>query len=328
MLGKCAVLLLAMVAGCGAGGAGPAGDDDGAQSGADARLDDGVADAEPGDSGDGGLLAYECHVLDLTPAQTCAIAFTGEVTPCSIDPGSGTPSQTGWLEVRKPDGSNGYLCSDTWSTTNGAYYNGDRAQLVDAPAACCGGPLGTPLDWPETNPYFGVPHGPAYIKAWETMTDTGGAIRENPFAVIVSSPTSAAAFHDARLQWQSWGGDGQPHPAPDGTGSYYFPQWVLINYIVVPTVTADPVIVIAPQPSLDAAFTRPLGHPTLGACADHGGAPLAFFGGEVHDTVITNHSGRFSAGSSTTAADLDNTATLFNCYGITVTGVEFNDPGM
>jgi hypothetical protein len=144
--------------------------------------------------------------------------------------------------------------------------------------------------------------------------------------VVVSNAASAAAFRDARAQWQAWGGDGQPHPAPDGSGEWYFPEWVVVNYVVVPTTAGEPILVIAPEVHRSPTLDRPLGHPTLGACASHGGAPLAYFGGEIHDTVITNHSGRFSAGSSTTPAHLDNAATLFNCYGITVTGVEFQHP--
>jgi hypothetical protein len=46
----------------------------------------------------------------------------------------------------------------------------------------------------------------------------------------------------------------------------------------------------------------------------------------IEGTVITNHSGRFSAGSQTTPENLANVAELFNCYGITVTGTEFQHP--
>jgi hypothetical protein len=325
-----AAVFLAIAAGCDASGSGSIDDVD-ARSGADEPpdADPGAPDARSSDAQitDAGPTGYQCEVLELTPAQTCAIVMTGVVTPCSIDADTGQPSQTGSLEVRRPDGSNGYLCSSTWSSTTGAVYGGDPEVLLDSPAGCCGGADGTALDWPPSNPFFGVPHGPTLIKPWETMMDTGGEIRENPFAVVVSSPASAAAFHEARVQWESWGGDGQPHTGPNGSGEYYFPEWVLINYLVVPTVNGDPVIVLAPEVSRTVEHTRPLGHPTLGGCQAHGGAPLAFFGGELKDDdVITNHSGRFSAGSSTSLEHLENTAALFNCYGITVVGVEFQHP--
>ena len=76
----------------------------------------------------------------------------------------------------------------------------------------------------------------------------------------------------------------------------------------------------------DAAFTRPLGHPTLGGCASAGGAPLALIAGEVRGTTLTNHSGRFGHEPSTTAAHLDHTAALFNCYGIDITNVTYIPP--
>lgn len=337
MTRTCAVVVFAMATGCDARGTGSIGDVDAraagdARAGADAPPADGpqaTDAAAPSDApiADAGPTGYQCQVFDLTPAETCAVVMTGEVTPCSIDADTGQPSQAGSLEVRRPDGSNGYLCSSAWTSTTGPIYGGDSEVLLDSPAECCGGTDGTAVDWPPSNPYFGTPHGPTLIKPWETMMDSGGEIRENPFAVIVSSPASAAGFYEARAQWQSWGGDGQPHTGPNGPGEYYFPEWPLVNYLVVPTVNGDPVIVIAPEVSQNAELTRKLGHPTLGGCAAHGGAPLAFFGGELKaDDVITNHSGRFSAGSSTTLEHLENTATLFNCYGITVTGVEFQHP--
>ena len=46
----------------------------------------------------------------------------------------------------------------------------------------------------------------------------------------------------------------------------------------------------------------------------------------IDGTRITNHSGRFSAGSETTPEHLAAVAALFNCYGITVTETEFQDP--
>jgi hypothetical protein len=287
-----------------------------------------VADAAAADAEapDAGPPSYQCNVLSLARADACAIAMTGEVTPCWVDEETGLPSETGSLEVRRHDGTSGYLCAAGWSSNSGPVYDGDLAELFDSPAGCCGGPDGAPVDWPAPDPFFGVAHGPTLIKRWETMTNTGGDVRENPFAVVISSPASAAEYYAARAQWEAWAGDGVPHTGPHGPGEYYFPEWLPINYVVIPTVTGEPLIVIAPEVSRTVSHTRPLGHPTLGACGPTGGAPLAFFGGMIDDTIIDNRSGRFSAESGTTPAHLDNTAALFNCYGITVTGVEYFDP--
>lgn len=320
---------LLLTAGCGAGTAPGSSDDDGvAPDGAP------TADARPGDGQPGVDAAIDgapadaaglCNPLDLTPQQACAIALTGQVQACSIDANTGQPSQTGWLEVTRPDGAHGYLCATQWTTAGGYYFIDDREHLVDAADACCGG-TGNALDWPASDPYLGVPHGPTHIKPQEQVATPDGNLRENPFAVIVASPGAAAAFEAARTTWESWGGDGQPHPGPDGTGAYYFPSGVLVNYVVVPT-TQGPIIVIAPEPSLDAAFTEPVGHPADGACATGGGAPMAYIGGEVHGTVISNHSGRFGHEATIDQTDLENAAALFNCYGISITGVDYIPPG-
>jgi len=279
--------------------------------------------SEVPDAGDGA--AYECQPMALTVDQACAITLTGEVRACSIDPQSGVPSQTGWLLVRKPDGSSGYLCASRWTADDGYYFSVDRIHLVDAASACCGGGPGTQLDWFAPDPFFGVVHGPTRVKPHELMAATGGALRENPFAVVVSSTAGASALEAARQDWQAWAGDGQPHAPPGGTGSYWFPSSLTINYDVVPTTTGQPLIVIAPEASMDPDFDTPLGHPTLGACAA-GGAPLAFLAGALDGTILSNRSGRFGQETTVTEADLVHTAALFNCYGIPVTGVEYVSP--
>jgi hypothetical protein len=323
-------LALVLAAGCDAGeiagdpqatDAHPVGD---GHHGDDAPDDDArVPDAEPGSPPDAG--PYQCQTLDLTPAQTCDVALTGEVQACSIDP-DGTPSLRGWMEVRRPDGTNGYLCAVGYDPTGGYYLASDRVHLGDSASACCDGTTGATLDWPAADGYFGVPHGPTHVKPWEMATTTGGEIRENPFAVIVSSPAAAATYQDQHALWQSWAGDGQPHTGPDGTGHYYFPAFIAVNYVVVPTINGDPVIVIGPEPSTNSSLTKPVGHPTLGACAGHGGSPLAFIAGDIQGTTLTNHSGRFGHDPNITADDLDNAARLFNCYGITITDVVFTPP--
>src|SRR5262245_38855306 len=286
---------------------------------------DPAADAPDGGSADDGG-GYQCQPMNLTVEQACAVALTGEVRACSIDPDTGAPSQTGWLVVRRPDGSRGYLCASTWTETGGYYFSEDRVHLVDAPTACCGGASGTQLDWFARDPRFGVVHGPTHVKPQEVMAATGGALRENPFAVIVSSPATASELADARELWRSWAGDGQPHAPRGGSGSYWFPSPLTINYDVVPTTSGRPLIVVAPEVSMDPDFGTPLGHPTLGACPE-GGAPLAFLAGAIHDTILSNRSGRFGQDSTVSEADLANTAALFNCQGITITGVDYVQPG-
>lgn len=317
-------LVLAATACVGAGGGG---DDDALGPDARQTTDASGGDGAPADDArmaDAGLAPFHCHPLDLTPAQTCAIAMTSQVGACSIDPTTGVPSQTGWLEVGRPDGSSGYLCAQSWSAAGGYYISTDRRDLVAAASACCGGPAAPTLSWPAADPYFGVPHGPTHIKPQELVSGNVGPMLHNPFAVVVSSAASAATFLDARATWSSWDGDGRPHPGPDGTGPYYFPPFPLINYVLQPTVNGDPIVVIGPEPSLDPGYTKPIGHPALGDC---GGAPLAYMGGEVHNTVLTDHSGRFGSDPSITPASLDNAATLLNCYGISITSVEFTPPG-
>ena len=318
------VALVALAAACGCGGGGGEADDvptvdssvvDGAVTDArvvDARVDDAqVTDAST------------CATMNLTPEQACAIALTGDVEACSIDAMTGTPSQRGWLAVRRPDGAAGYLCATQWSAIDGYSFFDDRIHLVDAAAACCGGPAGTILPWPAVDPVLGTPHGPTHAKPWETVSPSVGALRENPFAVIVSSPEAGATFAARRQQWLTWAGDGQPHPAPDGTGRYWFASDVAINWVVVPTATGQPLIVLAPEAASDAAFQTELGHPTLGPCAAPGGTPLAFIGGDLRGSVLANRSGRFGHESTITPAHLTAAAALLNCYGITVTSTHF-----
>jgi hypothetical protein len=314
---------LALLLGCGGGDLVGGDDTNTPDARADGALpgDGRTPDARPGDAPlidapppppppDGGL----CQPLELTAEQACGIALTGAVTPCASNP------DDGWLEVRQPDGTTGYLCAVGYTETGGFYLGDDRVHLVDDASACCDGSSAPTLDWPATDAYFGVAHGPTHIKPWEMATDDGGTIRQNPFAVIVSNAASAAVFEEQRHLWQSWAGDGQSH------SGYWFSDFVAINFVLVPTVTGAPLIIIGPEPFADADFDEPIGHPTLGACAGHGGAPLAFIGGQVRHTTLNNHSGRYGHEPTITAENLDNTAALFNCYGISITDVDFTPP--
>lgn len=261
-------------------------------------------------------------VLNLTTSQVCAISYTGSVTPCSVS--GGVPSTNGYLEVRRPDGARGYVCAFNW-TSSGGYYFGNRRQLLSTSSGCCTGSSGSPLSWPASSSDYGIPHAPTRVGRQETETDNGGDIRSNPFTVVVSNSSSAAAYQQALADWNAWSGDGQAHPAPDGTGSYYFPDFLVVNYIVVPTSTGKPLILIAPEPTLDAAHTRPLGHPTLGACSE-GGGPIAYIGGDIQGRTLTNGSGRFGFEATVTREDLEAAAALFNCYGIPIDNLIFTPP--
>lgn len=126
--------------------------------------------------------------------------------------------------------------------------------------------------------------------------------------------------------WLSWAGDGTPHPAPDGTGAYYFASNFPTNYVVLETSEGFPVIVIGPEVSLTADGTTPIGHPTLGVCSAGGGAVLAMIGGEIHGTTLNNHSGRYDYGPWVTAQALDSAAQLFNCMGIQITDTKYYPP--
>ncbi|HVV82279.1 MAG TPA: hypothetical protein VHE35_04340 [Kofleriaceae bacterium] len=319
-------LAIAALGACGTGGG-----DDPADDGAPADARPGDVDASPGgvDAGvptsDAGVPPL-CQTLTMTTQQACAASLTGKVTPCSVD-GNGTPSATASLEVRKPDGTVGYLCANNWVDPGGFYFDHDRVHLVADASACCGGPAAPMLDWPAASPYFGVPHGPTRIKVEEMTSNGGGDLRENPFSIVVASAAAGASFAQARATWTAWAGDGQPHPAPDGSGSYWFPSPLPIDWMLVPTTTGVPLIVIAPEVTLDVGWTRPLGHPTMGACPEHGGAPIAYLGGTIFDDILTNRSGRFGHETTITAENLSNAAMLFNCYGIQIHSTEYVPPG-
>jgi hypothetical protein len=155
-----------------------------------------------------------------------------------------------------------------------------------------------------------------------------GPILQNPFAVAVTDTTSGAAATTAMSGWISWSGDGKPHSGPDGTGAYYFPPGLLINYVILETGAGVPVIVIGPEVSQSADGSVPIGHPTLGVCSSGGGAPLAVTGGQIIGTTLNNHSGRYDYGPSATMQTLDDAAKLFNCFGVQITKTKYYAPVM
>ncbi len=292
-------------------------------------------DAGPSSSqSDGGIftamdaMAAATCMLPSPPADVCAALPTGKVTPCSQD--GGQPSQTGYLEIDNPGAAPTYVCATSWSPDPSVgYVFGQPATFLSDPQGCCGGTVAaapTPtVPTPSIGP-LGAPHIPDHLKPQELEQADSGPIRQNPFAVVVTDTKSGAAATQAIATWLSWGGDGQPHTAPDGSGPYYFATGFPVNYVVLETSDGVPMIVIGPEVSAKADGTMPLGHPTLGVCPSGGGAALAMIGGEIHGTTINNHSGRYDYGPWITAQALNSTAMLFNCMGMSITGTKYTPP--
>ena len=229
-----------------------------------------------------------------------------------------------------PDGTHIYSCATSWSDGgDGGYAFAAPDTFMSDAQSCCGGPP-TPVPTPMLPPIalgtLGAPHGPRDIKPQESMEPGAGPIRSNPFAVVVRDPAGAETYATALASWQAWAGDGNPHTATDGEDAYYFSADLLVNYVILETPDAQPVLVIAPEVSLTADGTTPLGHPTLGACQAGGGAPLVLMAGEVWGATLTNHSGRFNHDPSVTQEALDDAAKLFNCLGISITRTTYYPP--
>lgn len=266
--------------------------------------------------------------LPAPSADVCSAVPTGKVIPCSQD--GGQPSQTGYLEIDNPGGAPVYVCATSWSADPSVgYIFGQPATFLSNAQGCCGGAV-SPAPAPTVPPLAvgspGAPHIPSHIKPQELEDLETGALRHNPFAVTVTDTASGAAATQAMSTWLAWGGDGKPHPGADGTGAYYFASGFPINYVILETSAGSPVIVIGPEVSLSANGTDPIGHPSLGACAAGGGAPLALIAGEVHGTTLNNHSGRYDYGPWVTADALASAAQLFNCMGIKITSTKYYPP--
>jgi len=267
--------------------------------------------------------------LPAAPASLCAALPTGKIAPCSQD-SSGRPSQTGYLEIDSPGSSPTYVCAMLWTPDPaGGYQYGQPSAFMSQAQSCCGGPPA-----PSASPTAPLPsigdlgtlHAPTHIKPQEMQQPGSGLIRQDPFAMAVTDTKTGAAAMAAVATWRSWGGDGKPHAGPDGTGPYYFPAGVLVNFVILETSDGLPVVVIGPEVSLAADGTTPIGHPSLGVCPGGGGAPLALIAGEVDGTTLNNHSGRFDYGPSVTEDALNNAAKLFNCLGLQITETKFYPP--
>jgi hypothetical protein len=266
------------------------------------------------------------------PAPTvdlCTAAPTGTVVACSRD-ASGTPSQTGYFDVRLPDGSHVYTCATSWSPDpqGGGYYSDAPDAFMSDPQSCCGG-APTPVTTPPTEiaAVGGMTalHGPREVKPQESATPAAGPLRQNPYAVVVRDKSGGAAYLAALANWQTWSTDGQPHPGNDGTGQYYF-AGLGVNFVLFETPDGRPVLVIGPEVSTTSNGKSPLGHPTLGGCSSGGGTPVALMGGEIIGSTIDNRSGRFNHDPSVMAETLGEVAKLFNCYGIPITDTTYYPP--
>jgi hypothetical protein len=324
--GRHALILFPLLAlGCGSGapsasqpdGAAPASSNPGAQT-----------TSHPDGGGVSTTVDAATCMLPAAPSDLCAALPTGKVTPCSQS--GGQPSQTGYLEVDSPGVAPIYVCATSWSSDPSVgYIFGQPATFLSDPQGCCGGtvsPAAAPTVPDPSIGALGAPHIPDHLKPQETEQPGSGLIRQNPFAIAVTDATSGAAATQAIATWLTWGGDGKPHPAPDGTGAYYFATGFPVNYVVMETSAGFPVIVIGPEVSLTSDGKSPIGHPTLGVCPAGGGAAVPLIAGEVHGTSINNHSGRFDYGPWITSEALDATAKLFNCMGIQITDTKYDAP--
>jgi hypothetical protein len=304
---------------CGGGGQAPVG------AVGPASNDGGSARDGASSPGPGGAVC----VAQAPPVDLCQALPRGTITACSLD-GGGNPSQTGYMEIAGADGSRWYVCATSWSDGgSGGYWFGFPDQFMSDPQSCCGGsasPTAAPTAPPTAAGALGALHAAQDIKPQEMSKPGAGPIRQNPFAVVVRDQTGGAAVAAAVAGWQAWAGDGKKHPAPDGTGGFYFPAALLINYVILETPDAAPVVVIGPEVSSTADGKSPLGHPTLGGCSSGGGAPVVLMAGELGGANLTNHSGRFGHDPSLTPDTLANAAALFNCLGITVTGTTYYPP--
>jgi hypothetical protein len=275
---------------------------------------------------DGGAGTWTCGAA-ASAADLCAALPTGRVAGCA----NGDPSQNGYLDITMPDGSHVYTCATAWSDEAGGYWFDAPDAFMSDPQSCCGA-APTPIAIPDLPPValgtLGALHGPREIKPQESAESGAGLIRSNPFAVVVRDQAGANLFATALADWQAWAGDGNPHASSDGTGAYYFAAAFPINYAIFETPDGQPVLVIAPEVYLTADGMTPLGHPTLGACAQGGGAPLVLMAGEVWGTTITNHSGRFNHHPAVTQDALDNAVKLFNCFGIAITRTTYYPPAL
>src|SRR6185312_3409808 len=151
------------------------------------------------------------------PADLCTAVPTGKVAPCSES--GGQPSQTGYLEIDRPGSAPVYVCATSWNPDPSiGYIFGQPGTFMSDPQSCCGGaasPTAAPTAPDLSLGSVGAPHIPAHVKPPEMQQPGGVPLRHNPFAIAVTDTKSGAAATAAISMWKSWGGDAQPHTAPD-----------------------------------------------------------------------------------------------------------------
>jgi hypothetical protein len=264
------------------------------------------------------------------PVDYCALMPSGVISFCGTT-ASGTPSQRGYLTIKRPDGVTvHHVCATQWSQATGYTLVRPANVWVSDPSACCEGGGAGGLAFPPAAltsvGYLGKPHASQWVKPQEYGNSSGGIIIGNPFSMTIMTPADGKAFLDALPMWRSYAGSGQARPAPDGTGAYYFPAVLDINFVISQDANDNIILTAGPEVFLDAGMSRPLGHPTLGACRAGGGVPLALMAGSINGSSINNSSGRFGKDPSVTYEALKNAAKLFNERGIPIQRVSYTPP--
>ncbi len=256
----------------------------------------------------------------------CPLLATGRIKSCGVDPG-GLPSQKGYLTISQPgDVVLRHVCAIDWTLKHGYTLVKPANGWVADPRVCCdaGGSAMGFEDVPLTPAgYLGKPHAPQWVKPQEYDEASGGTVRQNPFTLTITNVAAGKGFLDALATWDSWAGSAQPHPGPDGTGAYYFPRPLTINYVISQNKLNNIVLTVGPEVSANVELTQPLGHPTMSACAAGGGVPLALIAGVISNSTLNNDSGRFGYDPSITAEALTNAAKIFNDRGILITTTRF-----
>lgn len=256
----------------------------------------------------------------------CSALPTGALTLCAAEMANQTTAK-GAFAVSYPDGTKRYVCADGWNAVQG-YTLGNSGAWVAKPEDCCGaGGPSTPFAPPPLTAYgyLGSTHAPEQIHPEELMETTAGAVRTNPFTVVVTDATGGEKLKAAYADWKTWAGSTTPHPGPDGTGGYFLHKSLKLIYVLLQD--KDNKIVILVGPNLYLTYDgNHAGHPSLGVCNPTGGTPVALLGGEIVGTTLNNDSGRFGHNPGVTKEALTNAAKIFNARGIAIDSVDFLPP--
>jgi hypothetical protein len=300
-----------------------------AEDGAEADLADALEDAETdvawtadADENDVADVPPEAEVAQPPPTE-CQLLPAGSFTLCSADM-AGQTTAKGALKLDVSGETPRYVCATKWDAADG-YSFGNSAGWVADPQDCCGGsgavyPLGPAPLTPYG--YLGSPHAPEQIHPEELMDTYSGPMRTNPFTVVVTDASGGKKLADAYADWKTWAGSTQPHPGPDGTGSYFLHTSLKLIYVVLQDTDGNIILLVGTNLYMTYDGEH-AGHPALGVCSPNGGTPVALLGGEIVGTTLNNDSGRFGHNTGVTEEALVNAAKIFNERGISITGVSF-----